>query len=145
MTITPPKTGFTKAFIDKASCSPDKPFEEVSDPALPCLFIRVSKTGRNSWLYDFVLDRKRHKQTFGVYPDIPIDDARQFAFDARKKVRENPEHEEIKPVRNLTVGDALDAYLPTLMDNDRYDDQSRRLETWVTTSAPGRVCFISND
>ena len=48
------------------------------------LYIRVSGTGRKSWVFRFQLDRKRRDMGLGAYPDISLAEARGKATEHRK-------------------------------------------------------------
>ena len=48
------------------------------------LYIRVSGTGRKSWVFRFQLDGKRRDMGLGAYPDISLAEARGKATEHRK-------------------------------------------------------------
>ena len=41
------------------------------------LYLLVMTTGRRSWRMDYLFDDKRRTVTFGLYPEVPLVDARK--------------------------------------------------------------------
>jgi integrase len=64
------------------------------------LALQVLKTGGRSWLFRFMLNGRRRDMGLGSYPEVSLDEARDLARNARKKVGEarNAEPGAIDPI-----------------------------------------------
>jgi integrase len=51
------------------------------------LYIQVKPSGRKSWVFRYKVNRKTHWFGLGPFPDVPPDDAREAAGEARKLLR----------------------------------------------------------
>ncbi len=63
----------TKRLVEKAA-STDKPQKLVDDRGL---YLYVTPHGTKSWRFDYRLGGKRFMMTFGVFPEVTLDEARK--------------------------------------------------------------------
>ena len=54
-----------------------------TDPTTSGLNLQVKKGGKQYWTFRFLLDGKRHDLGLGVYPAVPLKEARQRAVSIR--------------------------------------------------------------
>ena len=70
------------AFTDK-TVQNLKTVGRYTDPTTPGLNLQVKKGGKQYWTFRFLLDGKRHDLGLGVYPAVPLKEARQRAISVR--------------------------------------------------------------
>ena len=63
----------------------------LRDPGLywadPTLYLRVGPSGTKHWIQRLMIDGRRHDLGLGGFPLVPLADAREQAFENRRKVR----------------------------------------------------------
>src|ERR1035437_4511362 len=81
----------TKRLVERAAPT-DKPQKLVDDRGL---YLFVTPHGTKSWRFDFRFGGKRFTMTFGLFPEVTLDDARRKHLAARSSLAEgiNPTHE----------------------------------------------------
>ncbi|MBA2410548.1 MAG: integrase arm-type DNA-binding domain-containing protein [Gammaproteobacteria bacterium] len=61
---------------------------EYFDAGLPAFGVRVSQTGRKSWILFYRYRGKQRRLTLGTYPNKSLADAREAAHQAQKKIEQ---------------------------------------------------------
>jgi integrase len=85
------------------------------------LYLQVSPTGTKSWLFRFARHGRERWMGLGPYPDVPLAEARQKAFDARRLLRDGVDPIEARrtaryaarldEARGLTFKDCAERYI----------------------------------
>lgn len=116
----------TKRLVEKAEPS-DKPQKLVDDRGL---YLYVTPHGTKSWRFDYRHGGKRFTITFGVFPEVTLDDARKRHLAARTKLSEgiNPTHEKklAKIGQQVGLGNTFDKVWTAWFDSKK----ERRSEVW---------------
>lgn len=76
----------TEAAVAEAS-APKSGRVDLWDTELPGFGLRISETGRKSWQLMYRMDGRKRRMTLGSYPALPLELARDTAFDALRDVR----------------------------------------------------------
>ncbi len=76
--------------------------------------IRVSLTGRKSWLFMYRFDGRARRMTLGVYPTMPLVTARLKHAEAKKLLSEGIDPGEIAQKVALVIGKNYDALIANL-------------------------------
>jgi len=56
------------------------------EPAGESLYLQVTTKGTKSWIFRYRIENKPFKKSFGKYPDVTLEDARQKRDEARRKL-----------------------------------------------------------
>jgi integrase len=122
--MKPPSTGRKESFDDK----------------VPGLFLRVTKTGNKSWGLDFRINGKRERLMLGSYPVVKPDDARAFAMDALRAVRDgrNPAAEKRAAKDKKQSPDTFRAIADMFVDRHA----KRKNRSWKETERIFKVYVI---
>jgi integrase len=103
---------FTARFIDKAP-APDIGRVEYWDGNTPGFGIRVSASGRKSWILVYRFAGQPKRLTFGTYPAVPLAAARESAKEALYLVSKGTDPAALKQAdrRGETFRDVAEEYL----------------------------------
>lgn len=71
------------------------------------LYVFVSKAGGKSWRYDYRFGKQRRTVTFGRFPDLSTDDARELHRLARKQLAQGIDPARAKKLQKLARHDEL--------------------------------------
>ncbi|WP_299970204.1 site-specific integrase [uncultured Roseobacter sp.] len=117
--------------------TPDEGRTEYSDSKRPGLRLRVSYTGRMSWLYERrVKGGTKRRHTLGAYPAIGLSEARSMALEIEAEAAKGIDRvaiaaaHKLAKVSQVTVQQAIDVYDELHLSNlRRGDERKRQLET----------------
>jgi integrase len=116
----------TKRLVDKAAPS-DKPQKLVDDRGL---YLYVTPHGTKSWRFDYRFGAKRFTMTFGLFPEVTLDEARKRHLAARTKLSNgvNPTQEKKleKLGQRVGLGNTFDKVATAWFDSKK----ERRSEVW---------------
>jgi integrase len=108
----------TKATVDRVKLPQGKSETIVFDEALPGFGLRIRVGGKRTWIAQYRLGSKQRRVTLGSVETLDADEARKRAKDALARVQlgQDPQAEKTAArapkIRELTLGDAVDRYLP---------------------------------
>lgn len=92
------------------------------------LYLRIDKNNNKGWRFKFRFDGKEKRMSFGTYPEISLQEARDFRSEARKLVA--------KSIDPLQVREAKKQHQRTIQENtfkkvalEWYDNQTNLAET----------------
>ncbi|MFA4968127.1 MAG: tyrosine-type recombinase/integrase [Sulfuritalea sp.] len=115
-----------KRDVERAAPKP-KPQKIPDDRGL---YLYVTIHGAKSWRYDFRFAGKRFTMTFGIFPEVTLDEARRRHFAARIKLAEgiNPAHEKKlnKLGQRVGLGNTFDSVWNAWFESKK----QRRSEVW---------------
>lgn len=97
----------------KALKAPESGRDDYWDKDTPGFGIRVSQSGRKTWVLMYRQGRRQRRLTLGAYPALGLADARQAAKDALQNVAHggDPAEEKKRGRRAKTFGDLAELYL----------------------------------
>lgn len=108
----------------KAIKPTDKP-QKISDGG--GLFLYVTPQGSKLWRCAYRLDGKQQTASFGAYPAVSLQEARQRREDLKARLRVGEPVKEAKPKAGMTLDQAHDAYWSGRKDlSASYLDNERR-------------------
>src|SRR3712207_9503810 len=81
------KVNFTDAAVKRMK-APLAGRIEVFDASLPAFGIRISQTGRKSWIFFYRYRGRLKRLTLGTYPTKTLAEARSAAHEAQKKLEQ---------------------------------------------------------
>jgi integrase len=117
----------TKLLVQRATPS-DKPRKLADDRGL---YLYVTPHGTKSWRFDFRFGGKRFTMTFGVYPEVTLDDARKRHLAARSKLAEgiNPVQEKklVKLEQQIGLKNTFDQVATAWFNSKK----NRRSKAWT--------------
>lgn len=82
-----PITRLTDAAVQRLK-APQTGRLEYFDSSFPAFGVRVSQTGRKSWIFFYRHRGKQRRLTLGAYPNKTLADAREAAHEAQKKIEQ---------------------------------------------------------
>ena len=97
------------------------------------LFIRVSPTGRKSWVFRYSFDGRQLRMTLGKWPGIGLADARQKAGEAMKQVQQGIDPGQLAKEKKAklkaapTVKQLLDEFYHVELSKTPSGDERKRL------------------
>ena len=77
---------FTDSAVAEAAAGPGAARAEFWDTELPGFGLRISENGRKSWQLMYRIDGRKRRMTLGRYPALPLELARDTAFEALREV-----------------------------------------------------------
>lgn len=108
----------------KAIKPTDKP-QKISDGG--GLFLYVTPQGSKLWRCAYRIDGKQQTASFGAYPAVSLQEARQRREDLKARLRAGEPVKEAKPKAGMTLDQAHDAYWSGRKDlSSSYLDNERR-------------------
>ena len=116
----------TKRLVEKATPT-DKPQKLVDDRGL---YLYVTPHGTKSWRFDYRFGGKRFTMTFGIFPEVTLDEARKQHLAARTKLAEGVNPSQKKKLEKLSqqvgLSNTFDKVATAWFDSKK----ERRSEVW---------------
>jgi len=116
--------------IVKDVCASDRPQKLFDEKGL---YLYISKSGGKSWRFDYRFGDKRFTLTFGLYPDVSLDEARKKHLEARGKIANDTDPALEKKLKRIEQGVALRDSFDNVAKAWYASKEERRSKVWKKT------------